>query len=243
MGSTVNRSLPPHGLWLVPVLVAGVVAFATTQARAENKEARRLQACQEVLKELLQGKEAIPRDLLDKAQCVAVIPDAKKFALGIGGRFGKGAVVCRRESGRSWGSPFMITMGGGSVGWQIGGQEADYVFLIMNERGIEHLMKSQFTLGADAAVAAGPVGRTGSAATDATMHAEILSYSRTRGIFAGLSLEGAVIKQDKDGNDGVYGHPIDPKRLLLGPGYPTPPEALGLVRLLDQASPRQSAGE
>ncbi len=220
------------------MLVAGVVASTTVQARGQDKEARRLTACREVLQDLMQGKEAIPRDLLDKAQCVAVIPNAKKFALGVGGRFGKGAVDCRQESGVGWGAPYMITLGGGSVGWQIGGQEADYVFLIMNRRGIEHLMRSQFTLGADVAVAAGPVGRSASASTDATMGAEILSYSRARGIFAGLSLEGALVKQDKDGNDSLYGHPVEPRRILLGPGYAMPPEARGFVQALAAASPR-----
>src|SRR5512134_2559856 len=160
-------------------------------AQAQVKEARRLEACREVLEELLSGKESIPRELLDKAECVAVVPSAKKFALGVGGRYGKGAVVCRGAKG--WGAPLMITIGGGSFGLQIGGQAADYVFLVMNPKGIDYLMRSKFTLGADAAVAAGPVGRTGSASTDASMRAEILSYSRTRGLFAGISLEGAVV--------------------------------------------------
>ena len=170
-----------------------------------------------------------------------MIPDAKKLALGIGARFGKGAVLCRRPDGEGWGPPFMITIGGGSVGWQIGGQDADYVFLVMNRRGIDHLLRSQFSLGADAAVAAGPIGRTAAAATDVTMHAEILSYSRVRGLFAGLSLEGAVLKQDRDGNRALYGQAVDAKRLLLEDAYPTPDAARGLVEVLDQSSPRRTA--
>ncbi len=240
MGSSLlDRSLPPRWFVVLSLLVAALT-LGVPLARAQAKEARRLTACRDVLTELLAGKESIPRDLLDKAQCVAVVPDAKKFALGVGGRFGKGAVLCRQTGGSGWSSPFMITMGGGSVGWQIGGQEADYVFLIMNRRGAERLLRSQFTLGADAAIAAGPVGRSGSAATDATMRAEILSYSRTRGIFAGLSLEGAVIKQDKDGNENLYGHPVDPKQLLLGAGYPVPVDARGFVDALTTSSPRRA---
>ncbi len=224
------------------MLVVAASALALPVAGAQDKEAARLSACQEVLTDLLGGPERIPRDLLDRSRCVAVIPDAKKLALGIGARFGKGAVVCRRPDGYDWGPPLMITMGGGSVGWQIGGQDADYVFLVMNRRGIDHLLRSQFSLGADAAVAAGPVGRTAAAATDITLHAEILSYSRVRGIFAGLSLEGAVLKQDKDGNRNLYGHPVDPRRLLVEGASPLPDAARGLVDVLDQASPRRAAG-
>ena len=133
----------------------------------------------------------------------------------------------------------MISIGGGSFGLQIGGQAADYVFLVMNPKGIDYLLRSQFTLGADAAVAAGPVGRTGSAGTDLRMHAEILSYSRTRGLFAGVSLEGAVVKQDKDGNENLYGERVDPKRLLQEGAYAVPPQARGFLSVLENASPRR----
>jgi lipid-binding SYLF domain-containing protein len=209
---------------------------------AQEKETRRLDASREVLEELLSGEESIPRDLLDKAECVAVIPSAKKFAIGVGGRYGKGAVSCRSSGASAWGAPLMISIGGGSLGLQIGGQAADYVFLIMNPKGMDYLLRSQFTLGADAAVAAGPVGRTGSAGTDLRMHAEILSYSRTRGLFVGLSLEGAVVKQDKDGNENLYGERVDPKRVLEQGRYAVPPEAKGFVSVLENASPRQKAG-
>ena len=223
------------------VLAALLVPAAL--ATAQVKEKKRLDACREVLEELLGGEERIPRDLLDKAECVAVIPNALKFALGFGGRWGKGAVVCRTRSGSGpWGPPLMISAGGGSFGLQIGGQAADYVFLIMNPKGIDYLMRSQFTLGGDAAVAAGPVGRTGSADTDLRMRAEILSYSRTRGLFAGLSLEGTVVKQDKDGNEDLYGGPVDAKRLLVEGTYPVPPAARGLVELLATSSPGHVAG-
>jgi lipid-binding SYLF domain-containing protein len=225
----------------VVVLAALLVPAPAT---AQVKEEKRLDACRQVLEELLGGEERIPRDLLDKAECVAVIPSAKKFALGFGGRWGKGAVVCRGQGGSgAWGAPLMISVGGGSFGLQIGGQAADYVFLVMNPQGIDYLMRSQFTLGGDAAVAAGPVGRTGSAGTDLRMRAEILSYSRTRGLFAGLSLEGTVVKQDKDGNENLYGEPVDPKRLLIEGRYPVAPAARGFVELLATSSPRRAAGE
>jgi lipid-binding SYLF domain-containing protein len=225
------------------VVLAALLVLPALSA-AQVKETKRLDACREVLEELLGGEERIPRDLLDKAECVAVIPNALKFALGFGGRWGKGAIVCRTRNGSGpWGPPLMISAGGGSFGLQIGGQAADYVFLVMNPKGIDYLMRSQFTLGGDAAVAAGPVGRTGSADTDLRMRAEILSYSRTRGLFAGLSLEGTVVKQDKDGNEDLYGHQVDPKRLLVEGAYPTPPSARAFVELLETSSPRRVAGE
>src|SRR6266545_1697439 len=146
--------------------------LAASPAMAESKEDRRLLACREVLQEFLEMKEAIPRNLIDRAKCLAVVPSVKKFALGFGGRWGKGAVACRTEGGKGpWGPPLMMSLGGGSFGIQIGGQAADVVLLIMNAKGIDYLLKSEFTLGADASVAAGPVGRTGEAGTDLRMQA------------------------------------------------------------------------
>lgn len=204
---------------------------------AQVKETRRLDACREVLEEVMGIPENVPRDLLNKAVCVAVIPSVKKLALGVGGRFGKGAVVCRTNGQGPWGPPLMVSIGGGSFGAQIGGQAADFVFLVMNRKGIEHLLKSQFTLGADAAVAAGPKGRTTEAATDIQMRAEILTYSRTRGLFAGISLEGAVLKQDKDANANLYGEQVSPRDLLLNADLPVPAAARGLVDALRELSP------
>ncbi len=240
----VNRPPVPHAPCL-SLIAAAIAVLVCTDALADAppKEKRRLEACHEVLQDLLGGEERIPRDLLDKADCVAVVPSVKKLALGVGARYGKGAVVCRRPDGQGWGAPLMITLGGGSFGLQVGGQAADYVFLVMNPKGIDYLLRSKFTLGADAAVAAGPVGRTGSAATDLRMHAEILSYSRTRGLFAGLSLEGAVVKQDRDGNEGVYGERVDPRRVLLKGAYATPAAAQPLIDLLSTSSPRHAGGE
>ena len=225
----------------VSLFVGACALLVPTAASAQVKEKKRLEACREVLEELLGGEERIPRDLLDKAECVAVVPSAKKLALGFGARHGKGAVVCRTGGGSGpWGAPLMISIGGGSFGLQIGGQAADYVFLIMNPKGIDYLMRSKFSLGADASVAAGPVGRTGSASTDLRMQAEILSYSRTRGLFAGLSLEGTVVRQDRDGNVNLYGERVDPKRVLLEGGYPVPADGRGLVELLATSSPRHA---
>jgi len=221
---------------LVTLFVALLMTTAVDSVQALTKEEKRLRSCQEVLEVLLAGKESIPRDLLDDAECVAIIPSVKKFALGLGGRWGKGAVVCRTTD--AWSPPLMISLGGGSFGLQIGGQAADYVFLVMNPEGIGYLLRSKFTLGADAAVAAGPLGRTGEAATDLRMRAEILSYSRTRGLFAGISIEGAVVKQDKKANEKIYGEPVDPERLLKRAGYRVPAAARGLVDLLRAASPR-----
>ncbi len=214
--------------------------LAASPGMAESKEDKRLLACREVLQEFLEMKEAtIPRSLIDRAKCLAVVPSVKKFALGFGGRWGKGAVSCRTEGGKGpWGPPLMMSLGGGSFGLQIGGQAADVVFLIMNAKGIDYLLKSEFTLGADASVAAGPVGRTGEASTDLRMQAEILSYSRTRGLFAGVALEGAVVKQDKDGNRAVYGEDVSPRELLFLWVHPVPDAARGFVGLLNTISPR-----
>jgi lipid-binding SYLF domain-containing protein len=212
-------------------------------ALAEKKETRRLEACREVLEEVMGVPEEIPRDLLSKAECVAVIPSVKKLAFGIGGRAGKGAVVCRTDHGHGpWGPPLMITLGGGSFGPQIGGQAADFVFLIMNPKGMEKLLQSKFTLGADASVALGPKGRNAEAATDIQMHAEILTWSRSRGLFAGLSLEGAVVKQDKDANERLYGAPVSATKLLLESGQTIPPSARPLVDLLRELSPHNLSG-
>jgi lipid-binding SYLF domain-containing protein len=219
--------------------LAALAAGAAAAASAQVRETQRLAACRAVLESVANMPEGIPRDLLNKAECVAVVPGVKKLALGVGGRYGKGAVVCRKDDGRGpWGPPAMIEMGGPSVGLQIGGQSADFVFLIMNPKGIDHLLRSKFTLGADASVAAGPKGRNAEAATDLRMQAEILSYSRSRGLFAGVSLEGAVVKQDRNANEQVYGEPVDARDLLLKADRRVPPAARELVDLLRELSPQ-----
>ena len=221
-----------RALALTSVVVA-VHAFA------DAKEARRLQACADVVHAAMAVKEQIPRGLIDKAECVAVIPGVKEGAVGFGGRFGYGAVSCRSEGGHGpWGPPLMLSLKGGSFGLQIGGQEADLVLLIMNPKGIDYLLRSKFTLGADASVTAGPVGRNAEAATDALMHAEILSYSRSRGIFAGISIQGGTLKSDPSANYGVYGQEIAPRDLLIKSEHPVPKAAQPFIDALNKYSPR-----
>lgn len=221
--------------FLTAVLLSLLVSLS---ASAQVKETRRLDECNELLRELAGGSEGIPSDLLQKAECVAIMPSVKKAALGIGARFGKGAILCRADQGRgAWGPPLMISIGGGSFGLQIGGQAVDLVLLVMNPRGIDGLLKSKLTLGADASVAAGPVGRNAEAATDLRLRAEILSYSRSRGVFAGIALGGAVIKPDKDANWALYGQPVEPRKLLLTPGQRVPAAARKLVDTLHELAP------
>ena len=184
--------------------------------------------------------EGIPHDLLNKAYCIVVIPSAKKAALGLGARFGKGAAVCRTDRGDGpWGAPLMMSIGGGSFGLQIGGEAVDYIFVVMNTKGMNTLLKSKFTLGADCSIAAGPKGRTLEAATDAQMRAEILAYSRGRGVFAGIALEGAVLKQDKDANVDLYGEGYGPKDILQSTHKKVPETAKAFVDALQTASPHR----
>jgi lipid-binding SYLF domain-containing protein len=220
------------------VLLSLALASAAEAEDPEEKGARRLDACRDVLIDVLGMPESIPRDLLDKAECVIVVPSVKKAALGVGARWGKGAASCRKRDGRSgWSAPLMMSVGGGSIGFQIGGQAADYVLLVMHAKGMESLLKSKFTLGADASVAGGPKGRTASAATDAWMKAEILSYTRSRGIFAGVSIEGTVINRDDDTNEAVYGEPVSARKVLLEDRYPVPATGRGFIDALNEYSP------
>lgn len=209
----------------------------TIPLAAQEKEAERLAKAAEVLNEVVGTPEGISKGLLDKAVCVGVIPSFKKIALGIGGGGGKGAIICRRGGNGSWGGPTLFTTGGPSIGLQLGGTATDLIFLVMNPKGAAKLARSGAKLGADASVAAGPKGREAEAATDLTMGAEILSYSRSRGLFAGVSLEGSVINQDEKGNKRIYGREIDPKEILLT-GVAVPPAAQPLASTLNKLSPR-----
>jgi|GraSoiStandDraft_4_1057263.scaffolds.fasta_scaffold340687_1 lipid-binding SYLF domain-containing protein len=182
-----------------------------------EKAQERLQDATTVLEEVMATPEkGIPQDLLDKAHCVVIVPGVKKLALGIGGKYGRGFTICRGASDRGWGAPAAVRMEGGSIGWQIGGSESDIVLLVMNESGMKKLLESKFTLDADATAAAGPVGRTAQASTDAKMTAEILSYSRARGLFAGIAIGGATLRQDLDENKELYGEPLTNKVILTG---------------------------
>lgn len=216
-----------------------LLALGSVPLLAQEKEAERLKKAGEVIEEIMGTPEqGIPKDLLNKAVCVGVIPSHKKFAIGIGGGAGRGAFVCRRGGNGPWGGPSMFTTGGASIGLQLGGQATDFVLVVMNPKGAKKLLQSKTKLGADAAVAAGPKGREAAAATDAFMRAEILTYSRSRGLFAGVSLEGAVVKQDHGANEKIYGRKVDPKDILFTGSIGVPAAAQPLVAVLNKYSPR-----
>ncbi len=206
---------------------------------AANDEEKRLERAGEVLTEIMATSDkAIPQELLEKSECAVIVPGMKKAAFIVGGKYGKGFFVCRK-AGAGWGSPAAVTVEGGSVGFQIGGSESDVVLLVMNKRGAERLLSNQFKLGGEASVAAGPVGRTSSAQTDAYLTAELLSYSRSRGVFAGLSLEGSTLRQDLDGNKDLYGKTMTNKEIIEG-NPPAPAAAKKLMALLTKYSARKS---
>ena len=216
-------------------MVAGSIAFAK-----ENKTAQRLDEAATVISEIMDTPDkGIPQDLLDKAQCIIVVPGLKKGAFILGGKYGKGVVSCRKSGGTGWTAPASIRIEGGSVGLQIGGSESDVVMLVMNERGMQKLMESKFTLGGEGEVAAGPVGRNATAQTDALMRAEILSWSRSRGIFAGISLQGATLRQDLDDNKELYGKAYETKEILNG-NVAVPAAASKLISLLGKYSARKT---
>ena len=210
-------------------------ASAADQTKVDD----RLKNCGTVLKEILDVPDNIPKDLLDKADCVVVFPSVLKAAFVIGGDYGRGAMSCRRgEDFRGpWGAPTMMALEGGSFGFQIGGQATDFVLLVMNESGARGILASKVKLGGDASVAAGPVGRDASAETDATLRSEILSYSRARGLFAGVSLEGSTIRPDNGDNQRLYGRKIAARKIVLSRGVAIPPAAQELVSTLDARTP------
>ena len=196
-----------------------------------------------VLKEIAETPDkGIPKDLLDKCSCVAVIPSVKKLAFIFGGNYGKGVMSCRTDNGSGpWSAPSMMMLGGASFGLQIGAQATDLVLVIMNVSGLESLLDSQFTLGGDASVAAGPVGRSASAETDAWLTAKILAYSRAKGVFGGLSLKGGVVRPDKDANFVLYGKQLEPRSILLNPTNEVPKDAKILLDELTRISPKKIA--
>ena len=220
---------------MLTLLVSGSVCFAAPK----SKEAERLENATYVINEIMSTPEnGIPLELLNKAVCVGIVPAEKKGAFIVGGSFGRGALVCRTNGTGAWGAPSMFTIYGGSYGLQIGGQSTDVVFIVMNSGGARKLLQSGVKLGADASAAAGPVGRDAKAETDVQLHAEILTYSRSRGLFAGLSLVGSVIRQDEDGNQRLYGHAVTAKDVLLRDKVPAPEAAKPLDDILTKWSPR-----
>jgi len=211
-------------------LLAATTLFA---AKVKNPTTRRLREAGTVLSEIMSAPDkGIPHDLLEKSHCVVVVPGLKKAAFVVGAQFGKGFITCRKgHSG--WSAPAAVRIEGGSFGFQIGGAEIDVVLLVMNERGAERLLSSQFTLGGEGEVAAGPVGRSATAQTDAKMTAEILSWSRSRGIFAGISLQGATLRQDLDANAALYGKKLENREIVRG-NVPPPKASSRLLKLLNR---------
>ena len=218
------------------VLAIGILNAAAFAADRETKVTDRLDASAETLTDMMKASDkGIPSDLLDKAKCVVVIPGMKKAGFILGAKFGSGFGVCRRAGGMGWGAPAAMRVEGGSVGFQIGASETDVVVLVMNDGGMRHLLEDKFTIGGEANAAAGPVGRNASAQTDAMMHAEMLSYSRSRGLFAGISLEGATLRQDADADKELYGRNATNREILTG-DFKTPAAAERFIHALDRES-------
>ena len=221
-------------------LAAGVV-----YAQDLNKEQKRLEESGTVMQEVLNIPDNIPHDLLEKAECVIVFPSVKKLAFGVGAEYGRGAMVCRTGGHfrGPWGAPAMYALEGGSFGFQIGGEATDLILLVMNDSGMNSILSSKVKLGRDASVAAGPVGRDASADTDAWMRAEILSYSRSRGLFAGVSLEGTTLRPDDDASALVYGHSIKASEIVRGERTHVPETGRHLVNVLEKSAPRNDSKE
>jgi lipid-binding SYLF domain-containing protein len=225
--------------YFLAAVLLGTPAFA---ARNE-KEQDRVKEAGEVLKEILNIPDDIPQDLLDKAECLIILPSVKKGAFGVGGSYGRGVMVCRggeHYTGR-WGAPALYALEGISIGFQLGGQATDFVLLVMNPKGARSLLSSKVKLGADASAAAGPKGRTAEGATDIVMNAEILSYSRNKGLFAGVSLEGSTLRSDGSANEKLYGRKLSAKEIIRGGKVGVPASAHQLVSLLDSKSPRNNS--
>jgi len=216
-----------------------LLAFPVAAQQEEGKDQERLQNCGTVMEEILNIPDDIPQDLLDKAECVIILPSVKKGAFGIGGSYGRGVMVCRggEHYKGKWGAPALYALEGVSIGFQLGGQATDFVLLVMNPKGAESLLHSKVKLGADASAAAGPKGRTAEGATDIVMNAEILSYSRNKGLFAGVSLEGSTLRSDGGANENLYGKKLTAKEIIRQGKVGIPASARELVSLLDKKSP------
>jgi lipid-binding SYLF domain-containing protein len=221
--------------WFLALLLLASTAFAAN----DEREQERVKDASEVLKEILNIPDNIPQDLLDKAECVIILPSVKKGALGVGGSYGRGVMVCRggEHYKDKWGPPALYALEGVSIGFQLGGQATDFVLLVMNPQGAKSLLSSKVKLGADASAAAGPKGRTAEGATDIVMTAEILSYSRNKGLFAGISLEGSTLRSDGSANEKLYGRKLTAKEIIREGKVSIPPCASELVSLLDSKSP------
>jgi len=223
--------------FMAVMMLVGLPAFA------QKDENDRIKNAGQVMTEILNIPDNIPTDLLDKAECVIVLPSVMKFAIGFGGSYGRGVMTCRsgKEFSGPWSAPSMMAVEGGSFGFQLGGQATDFVLLVMNPRGANSILTSQVKLGADVAAAAGPKGRDVAASTDVTMRAEILSYSRSRGLFAGISLEGSTLRPDNDGNERLYGKGTTAKDIVINSAIHAPASANLLLATLNKRSPRNKS--
>jgi SH3 domain-containing YSC84-like protein 1 len=228
------------------VLLVALVLACALPLVAEDKEEKvedRIKQSDTVMKEILGMPDGIPKDLLNKSYCLVIFPSVKKAAFIVGGSYGRGLITCRKghDFNGSWSAPAMFALEAGSVGFQIGGEATDFVLLVMNDAGANSVMSSKVKLGADAAIAAGPVGRDAAAATDVVLKAEILSYSRSKGLFGGVSLEGSTLRSDDGANKALYGKELSAKEIVRLGKVPPPPAAQGLLALLRRVSPRHVA--
>jgi len=226
-------------VWMSIVLVS----VLAVPAFAQDKEADRVENAGKVMKEILNAPDSIPQSVLDKADCVVILPSVLKFAIGFGGSYGRGVMTCRGGTTFQgpWGAPTMMALEGGSAGLQLGGNATDFVLLLMNSRSASSILSSKVKIGGDASAAAGPVGRTSSAETDVAMRAEILSYSRARGLFAGISLAGSTLRADNGANENLYGKKVSAKSIVFKNAVPVPDSAKELLATLDKASPKNKS--
>src|SRR6266849_5169436 len=225
---------------MISCLMALALVALLLSAAKDKKETDRLENCGTVIKEVMDIPDDIPPDLVNKAECIIVFPSVLKAAFVIGGSYGRGAMTCRTGEHFTgpWSAPTMMALEGGSIGFQLGGQATDFVLLVMNPRGARSILSSKVKLGADASAAAGPKGRDASASTDATMRAEVLTYSRARGLFAGISLEGSTVRPDNDANERIYGKKVEAKSIVFNGAVAVPPSAQKLIAFLNQKSPK-----
>ncbi|MGA8595475.1 MAG: lipid-binding SYLF domain-containing protein [Bryobacteraceae bacterium] len=221
------------------IILVATLAIVPLLAKDNNESAKRLDEASAVFSEIMATPDkGIPQEMLENAHCIVIVPALKTAAFVFGGKYGKGYISCRNKSGVGWSAPGTVRIEGGSAGFQIGGSETDLIMLVMSERGADKLLSSKFTLGAEGSVAAGPVGRTATAQTDAQMHAEILSWSRSQGVFAGIALEGATLRQDLDDNATLYGKRLE-NRQIVTTRVRTPKAAAKLIALLNKQSARE----
>jgi lipid-binding SYLF domain-containing protein len=222
------------------LIAVAAVLLCSANLMAQGHEQDRLKHAGEVLIEILNIPDSIPRGLLDRSECVIIVPSVKKLAIGIGGSYGRGAMSCRSGDNFTgpWGPPALYALEGGNIGFQLGGQATDFVLLVVNPKGVESILKSKVKLGADASAAIGPKGRDAEAATDVLMHAEILTYSRSRGLFAGVSLEGSTLRQDGSANKKIYGKEVTARQIVRQHAVGTPAAGQLMLSALQKASPR-----